>query len=146
MITDEFNQYQLRWLEILETTDAAQGMGRLWQQYEEGIASYCCLGLAELEFDENSAGMQPQGKTLNFPNRSAGVVAGPRTQELLHLYTGEGSFYLSVFSSGNSLAGLNDSGWTFAQIAKAIRTYPGLVFRNFTLEVPSKEDMHKLLS
>ena len=148
----QFNEYQERWLNRLETTDDKQGTGSLFCERDDDVAGttagYCCLGLAAKDRGFEDDQLVHRGN-LHSPEFKA-------TLDDLELHDGDGSFiyedYDAVYSSAiqinnsmiDSLAELNDTGVSFKSIASFIRMYPGLVFKNF--DIPEQKNLSDLFS
>lgn len=105
------------WAQALESGKYEQGRARLTVVEEwEGVAYHCCLGVACVLAVEH-------GVVDHYHGGDAGLGAYPEIRAWLGL---RGS--LGDLDEGGSLAGMNDGGRTFSEIAATIRAEPeGLV-------------------
>lgn len=126
---------QLKWIKALRSGKYKQTEGSLGEETEDNGNSYCCLGVAceiagykplkiENRFyydkttrdDEESLLPQKAVKKYGFYNNEGGIK-----EEYLSI---------SIDSVGTlSLAGLNDGGWTFDEIADLVERNPRAVFQ-----------------
>jgi hypothetical protein len=119
-----FNSAQEDWVCDLETTDAPQGTGALYQK-SGSKKGYCRLGRAcvslGIEMDEYSPfNCTFLGHCCDLPDRAV---------KALKLRTMNGAFLVPHENGARSLVSLNDDHiWSFKQIAAYIRTNPRNVF------------------
>lgn len=134
-MTYQFNEDQLAWLELMETTDKLQGRSAL-KNFE---GKYCCLGLAcELLAEKYNINVRTQGGFFIFDDRSHWLPA--KIRDALNLRSDMGTLkhalpddippHKWVFGL-ESLANMNDCGaYSFKDIAKYIREHPENVFKD----------------
>lgn len=112
---------QEKWLQALESGDYEQG-----QNYLVKDSKYCCLGVACEIFEAMYV-------TRNTPESSyrvysSGSFLPPEdVVEKLGLRDNKGSDHHGSF--GHTLVGLNDSGKTFKEIVKIVRSNPEGYFK-----------------
>lgn len=102
------------WLQALESGKYKQG-----QRYLKNGDKYCCLGVACEIF---GAEKSPVTGEFVFSNS----ILPPEIVETLGLYSDIGN---SCNKNDLSLAGLNDEGKSFKEIARIIRENPEIYFR-----------------
>lgn len=127
-----YTTIQLAWLHDLETTEAKQGRRALHTEDEK----YCCLGRACVVL-----GKSPSKQTFQGNYSYDGVGGLLLAYGDLGLRSSRGVL-LRPFDTGalgcsyggsllvGSLTEMNDSGWTFKDIAAAIRADPSNFFTN----------------
>jgi len=103
---------QEKWLQALESGEYRQAKGGLYDGY-----GYCCLGVACRLFD-NFKFEDEQWRCGGH----LGIVP-TRLVESLGLYDQQGP------AGETSLVHMNDGGWSFQDIAQAIRQEPELYFK-----------------
>jgi hypothetical protein len=118
MATEEQLEFRRRWVAALRSGDYRQGRGALKTKFG-GMAEYCCLGvLCEvlgIEGGENDAYLYSfEGHVGNLPTSVRNKVG---------LRDAYGSF-----NHGDSLAGWNDTGRSFSEIADIIESEPKGLF------------------
>lgn len=111
-----------RWVEALRSGEYTQGWGHLGKHWEGKKAQYCCLGvLCEvagepttwLDYDEDGFKLMVTDGITAYPSYSLAARV-----DLPGRY---GEFPREVEDLiGNTLADLNDAGFTFSQIADLI--------------------------
>lgn len=130
-ITDEQRANVIEWIEALESGDYAQGTGGMLLVSDIG-PEHCCLGVASVV-----AGVpHDESVASSFASFYYGQEAAPRagSWEALkyntHLPDGEWfqdrfgfSFNDQLAWSGETLYHMNDTGKSFADIAKALRRH-----------------------
>lgn len=133
----EFNEYQEKWLRLMETTELPQTKMALYDGN-----GYCCLGLCmrfvenvEPEYDSDEALWSFDGEATVLTDEAISHL-GLRTR--FGRLRQSSTFYAHLKRAGyrnsfilNSLVAYNDNGATFKQLAAAIRACPEAVFKNF---------------
>lgn len=121
----KFNEFQLKWLEALESGEYKQCKNYLKQDFENEIR-YCCLGvgceLAGIKLEKDIA-FRPDIYCYNQDDKK---YVGQAPDELVDKLKLKGC--LGTISEDSSLVGKNDSGYTFKQIAQFCRENPEKVF------------------
>lgn len=124
-----FTELQLAWLDALESGEYKQGEGCLRQEVASGEFEYCCLGVAaelmggEWERDYHMEPFKLKGSNL--------LSSLPYEMWLeLKLYHNQGGVAAGQSEARKSLAYLNDSGYSFKEIAALLRTNPEKYFSN----------------
>ena len=117
---------QLRWLEALESGKYNQGIGNL-----KSNDRYCCLGVA-CELLGLSQKIEDGMIYFGYDHSYHSAIMPYTSWKLLGLKDGSG-YFEELNIDGNiiknrTLAFLNDSGWTFKQIANVIRKNPEVFF------------------
>lgn len=113
-----------KWADALDSGNHLQGRSRLEKIDEFDVTRRCCLGVAIREFCNLSKVVihgYPTG--THFDGHTS--FLSEELQEQLGMATGEG-FIKSLRDRNDnsvSLAGLNDSGFSFPQIADIIRYF-----------------------
>ena len=124
---NQFTEDQATWLSDLEGGHYSQGGGSLWWEID-GKRLFCCLGVA-------ADRICPEDPEMSGDKGSRGVLAPVEVVERLHLRSRNGELHpdapRTLGRDANALAGANDGGATFAEIAAYIRKYPWAVFTNF---------------
>ena len=110
---------QEKWLTALESNEYQQGKGYLHSQNNK----FCCLGVAADLFKTTPSTLDDTAHYLYNGHKS---LAPRFVIEALHLYNSTGDALRPV-DRHMSLTALNDSGYSFKEIAKIIRDDP----RNF---------------
>lgn len=136
---------QLELVEALESGEYYQCTGRLVKECYEGRA-YCCLGVAcllnggfERGFDTSGSPLVPvNSKIINYWYLSDKVrdalafydIEGGYSEDVLAMlsYSRQEQFRY-MMETNNSLDELNDSGQSFKYIARVLREFPELFFR-----------------
>lgn len=118
---------QEQWLKDLEGGEFKQGKGALWSDID-GQRGYCCLGVATQRIDPDSEWMQPDDSGL----ASDGGCAPTSVATALGLRSVTGRFHPKApdLNGCRTLAGANDGGATFSEVAAYIRKYLWAVFSN----------------
>lgn len=123
----KFTDFQLEWLDALESGKYKQGKSKLKYTDGEGKCNFCCLGVGcELLNIENKCGLDG---TFVFEEDYVFLPPGKLTNALkLNDSTG------ALINNSNdtysfSLSYINDTGKSFKEIAKFCRENPEKVFR-----------------
>ncbi len=114
----QFNEFQSKWLEALESGEYKQGAGALFNN-----DLYCCLGVA--------CAVLGMTRESNGKFTDAGGFAPINVQEAMRIDGGIGRINKSTplgEQKATSLAEANDQGVTFSEIAAFIRSSPTAVF------------------
>jgi hypothetical protein len=124
-----YNEDQLAWLHDLETTEERQAKRVLHRRaaYGNSSAGFCCLGRAcevlRIDRDEHIS-----GNLVTYDNE---VIEAPKKViDRLRLYGSCGHLIKSSTDGFYTLAGMNDDGKSFKEIAAYIRANPWNVFRD----------------
>lgn len=134
---DRFTVEQDIWLGELMTGNRAQTASYLQRvSCDQNGDKYCCLGVAcEMFYDRTGVIQLRDRYSISYGGEQETL---PRAIQNLLLMYSEGGLFNDVIGIKfrddlvtSSLAGMNDGGLTFKQIAKFIRQYPWLVFINF---------------
>ncbi len=141
-----FNEYQEKWLQLMETTKLPQTKMALYDGN-----GYCCLGLC-MRFVEN---IEPEhdseGVFWSFDGETCFLTDEAMSHLELRTRFGQlisrtHDFYTHLKKCGYSgriefsLASYNDNGATFKQLAAAIRACPEAVFTHFEKREKSNEN------
>jgi hypothetical protein len=124
------------WITELRSGKYKQGRHRLHFE-EDGVASYCCLGVACKLFSEET-GRTGESSRQEVSYNHMSTVLPVNVRMKLGLSTSIGSFRhneetKAIFDSElSSLVELNDIGATFEQIAQIIELRPEGLFENDT--------------
>lgn len=130
-----FTKEQLQWLDDLESGKFEQGKCYLHVYSDGNDDKFCCLGVACFRFSSikpsKSGGVAFYDSGCHYPTEEA--------VKILHLKDRVGTFRneakIDAMHAGtmiiNALTEMNDSGFTFKEIAKYIRENPENVFTNF---------------
>lgn len=126
----KFSEEQERWLQALESGKYEQCKDELWDG-----DGYCCLGVACAidGYKKDTRNPMLKGHFLNHNNHSIGGSLDNRLRDKLSLREGNGMLKKMHTDGGvrlKALASMNDSGWSFKQIAAYIRANPRNVFRD----------------
>ncbi len=113
----QFNEAQLKWLDALESGEYQQTTGMLLN--EDGS---CCLGIGCFV-----VGMSPS--EIHEFQLDKGYTAPASVRHALNLRDEIGGTSGVHIKGRTSLAGANDSGATFSEIAAFIRSNPTAVFK-----------------
>jgi hypothetical protein len=126
-----YNEAQELWLRDLETTEEPQTKGRLHRilPSDDKEPGYCCLGRACVVLGLTPDDVSPFPCSGSYRGRTGGLpeFAFKRLRlrddggELLQPFVKEGRKMHSLYR-------LNDTGWSFKQIATYIRANPYNVF------------------
>lgn len=129
------NKNAQQWVAALRSGDYQQGRTRLCS-IQDGERFYCCLGVACDLYQREVGGLEEH--IIKFPGRevvSYGVGAFVAMPEKVRKWVGltDPSGHIGRppgrHMERDSLAGLNDSGESFASIADVIESEPGGLFR-----------------
>ena len=124
------NDNAKKWVEALRSGRFKQGKGRLWNPTTD---EYCCLGVAsELYAAENPEYVvksDGNNKHYGFTVEAGGWIGilDPTVSDWLGLAELDGRF--SRGGLNPSLAGLNDQGSSFQEIADIIESQPDGMFK-----------------
>lgn len=131
----QFNEFQEKWLQALESGEYRQGKYNLAIRAKESV-EYCCLGVAcEIankypDFPKVEPSIsETRIKFAGEPHLLPGRLLMP-----LGLRSTAGQFIKTAVYQGNqyvSLTDMNDRGLTHKEIAVYIRKNPDNVFRQF---------------
>ena len=123
----EFSDFQLKWLEALESGEFKQGKNYL-KQIVDGEPHYCCLGigcqLLKLEEVKPESGSDDIVAFVDSKVESNTSTAGERLMKVLKIRDAVGSM-----TNNSSLASMNDNNVSFKDIAKFCRENPEKVFK-----------------
>jgi hypothetical protein len=113
------------WVEKLRDPETKQGRGHL----KDEVGGLCCLGvLTELwrQSEDNTEGFDWIGNASCQPLNPCAMGSGYLRQQVIEwagLRSNNPILHLSKSEGSNSLAGLNDNGCTFLQIADLIEKH-----------------------
>lgn len=139
MVTNEFTPEQREWLDALKSGKYEQCKGLLHKAGD----GYCCLGvamdLAGLANDEEDQEDENGVSYFDEEGGDSNVELLPSVTRKLQLNEHSGKIkdeydFTQEGLPNNTLAELNDLGWTFTQIANLLETQPWLFFENFDKE------------
>lgn len=123
----KFTEFQLKWLEALESGEFKQGKAYL-KQIVDGEPHYCCLGigcqLLKLEEVEPKSGSDDIIAFVDSEVESNTSTAGTQLMKALKIRDTVGSIM-----NNNSLTSMNDNNVSFKDIAKFCRENPEKVFK-----------------
>ena len=124
----KFTPLQRKWIRLLESGKYKQGKDSLKKKVSRTI-KYCCLGVAcEFVLGIKNEILEDGDFEFGYSGEVA-VIPGIHWAKL-KLRSAIGGLKTGDMGVG-SLAGMNDSGWSFKKIARYIRTKPWNVFTNF---------------
>jgi hypothetical protein len=109
-----------RWVVALRSGDYEQGMRRL-RVVDEGKSKWCCLGILAEVFDSSRWSPEPMDWTALYWDDHSAHSAGLTTDLRLAIGADDSLVKLSESIGGKcTLAGLNDVGMPFSEIADVI--------------------------
>jgi hypothetical protein len=113
-----------KWVKALLSGKYKQARGALHRKSNKGGDSFCCLGVAcELAVEANIIkSAKPYGFLYHY--EGSGGVLPRKVQRWLGLVYSDGMFDKGM----RSLSEINDSGWSFKQIARLIERQPEGLF------------------
>lgn len=117
-------------VEALRSGEYKQTSGALCHERSDGGFEYCCLGVAckisELgEFDYEGDDVNTPFRVKGVPHRVYRTMLPVEVMDWLGFDTGNGKLTIQAVDAlenltEDSLAGLNDDGWTFEELAYLI--------------------------
>jgi hypothetical protein len=120
----QFNEFQLKWLEALESGEYEQGKEKLFDG-----SGYCCLGVGcdvlGIEPHEDDGAYMFDGENVYAPKS---LISALRLNSRTGAFRNYNRFDVGAISVP-SLTSANDEGATFADIAAFIRANPEKVFQ-----------------
>jgi len=119
-----YTKKQEAWLQDLEKTRAKQTGG-----YLHDANGWCCLGRACKVLGVPSKNVSSMGAPM-YEFGGEDSLAPPSVVKALRLRDDQGALAVHTSEGDRYLTELNDTGWTFKQIAKYIRENPRNVFTN----------------
>lgn len=133
-ITNQFTPEQRKWIDLLKSGQYKQVKGKLKRplfDYGELCGDgYCCLGLAW----DKVIGVETESNGVYYyfgQWKNSGALTTQASESLcLYDVDGEGA-PKPYYSNKRSLAGMNDSGRSFAEIAEILEREPYVYFTNF---------------
>lgn len=141
-----FTEAQKLWIEALLSGKYSQAHSSL-----ENATGFCCLGLGCLVYEEATGKKLPRRRTLGGKSRLIGSDLSSdeeylAVQRWLNLNSEIGSpKFLLICLNGvelefDNLAGMNDEGYTFEDIAQHLIKYPEIYFDNFNNKENNEEN------
>lgn len=142
----ELGPLQKKWVEALRSGKYSQTTGKL---HDLGEGGYCCLGVACKLLEEPVVKKQyeddedPKAYWGKDENEETFEVLPESYRKKFRFFDGSGGYHIDqltpdernvvysiygIIGETNSLAELNDSGWSFEQLADLIEEYPKLIF------------------
>lgn len=142
------------WIDQLRSDNFTQGKGKLkFREVDTGLMRHCCLGvgadLASIECQNSGVETLDEGVVAEIYELAACDTLAPfEFFEWLgipdYFVVGSGDIYLDTAGvlddDLESVATLNDQGWTFSQIADLIE-YFGIRLNTFGLDEDIREDL-----
>jgi hypothetical protein len=122
----ELGHNQEKWLQALESGDYKQGMGNLHVVLGYGEL-FCCLGVACVVSGIKGDPLG-EGRTGAYSYDGCISYAPSSVVKALGLHDEYGAIMPASAVAGSYLAGMNDEGKSFAEIAAFIRANPSRVF------------------
>ena len=131
-----YTQLQRAWLQDLKITEELQTTAMLHEMRSGKADAYCCLGRACIVANYTPFNVSCSGNIISYGLEEDERVWESLPQSLveeLQLRNDIGSFFEEELPADvpyKSLVEMNDSGYTFKQIAEFIEAHPRAVFTN----------------